>query len=92
MPSKPFHFSMKIPATTLFRTKQNLKSGEIEVRGDQWPMFLYAKYAYDPEDPWQGLLRSDILIFVRTLSVVVFLLSSISFNRGSNMYLPLQVP
>ncbi|KAG2151041.1 uncharacterized protein EDB93DRAFT_1249536 [Suillus bovinus] len=44
-------------------TKQNLKSGEIEVRGDQWPMFLYAKYAYDPEDPWQGLLRSDILIF-----------------------------
>ncbi|KAG0703964.1 hypothetical protein DFH29DRAFT_802625, partial [Suillus ampliporus] len=44
-------------------TKQGLKSGEITVRGDQWPMFLYAGYIYDPEDPWKGLLRSEILIF-----------------------------
>ncbi|KAG1873262.1 hypothetical protein C8R48DRAFT_746079 [Suillus tomentosus] len=44
-------------------TKLSLKSGETAVRGDQWPMFLYAKYDYDPEDPWKGLLRSDILIF-----------------------------
>jgi hypothetical protein len=27
-------------------------------------MFLYAGYRYDPEDPWKGLLRSEILIFV----------------------------
>ncbi|KAG1894034.1 uncharacterized protein F5891DRAFT_962136, partial [Suillus fuscotomentosus] len=44
-------------------TKQSLKSGETTVRGDQWPMFLYAGYAYDPEDPWKGLLRSEILVF-----------------------------
>ncbi|KAG1872154.1 hypothetical protein F4604DRAFT_1881018 [Suillus subluteus] len=44
-------------------TKQSLKSGETAVRGDQWPMFLYAGYIYDPEDPWTGLLRSEILIF-----------------------------
>ncbi|KAG1896779.1 uncharacterized protein F5891DRAFT_1130157 [Suillus fuscotomentosus] len=44
-------------------TKQSLKSGEIAVRGDQWPMFLYAGYVYNPEDPWTGLLRSEILIF-----------------------------
>ncbi|KAG1896427.1 uncharacterized protein F5891DRAFT_1130266 [Suillus fuscotomentosus] len=44
-------------------TKQSLKSGETAVRGDQWPMFLYAGYVYDPEDPWRGLLRSDLLIF-----------------------------
>ncbi|KAG1723901.1 hypothetical protein EDB19DRAFT_1644994, partial [Suillus lakei] len=44
-------------------TKQNLKSGETAVHGDQWPMFLYAGYVYDPEDPWTGLLRSEILIF-----------------------------
>ncbi|KAG2135064.1 hypothetical protein BD769DRAFT_1352988 [Suillus cothurnatus] len=31
--------------------------------GDQWPMFLYAGYVYDSEDPWKGLLRSEILIF-----------------------------
>ncbi|KAG1791290.1 hypothetical protein EV424DRAFT_1476026 [Suillus variegatus] len=44
-------------------TKQSLKSGETAVCGDQWPMFLYAGYRYDPEDPWKGLLRSEILIF-----------------------------
>ncbi|KAG2134612.1 hypothetical protein BD769DRAFT_1627142 [Suillus cothurnatus] len=44
-------------------TKQSLKSGETAVRGDQWPMFLYAQYDYDPDDPWKGLLRSEILIF-----------------------------
>ncbi|KAG1731791.1 hypothetical protein EDD22DRAFT_982563 [Suillus occidentalis] len=45
------------------RTKLSLKSGETTVRGDQWPMFLYAGYEYNPEDPWKGLLRSEILIF-----------------------------
>ncbi|KAG1889785.1 uncharacterized protein F5891DRAFT_965120 [Suillus fuscotomentosus] len=44
-------------------TKQSLKSGETTVRSDQWPMFLYAGYVYDSEDPWKGLLRSEILIF-----------------------------
>ncbi|KAG2097499.1 uncharacterized protein F5147DRAFT_747452 [Suillus discolor] len=43
-------------------TKQSLKSGETAVRGDQWPMFLYAGYVYDSEDPWGGLLRSEILV------------------------------
>ncbi|KAG1849801.1 hypothetical protein C8R48DRAFT_778396 [Suillus tomentosus] len=38
-------------------TKQSLKSG------DQWPMFLYSMYHYDPDDPWKGLLRSEILTF-----------------------------
>ncbi|KAG1760405.1 hypothetical protein EDD22DRAFT_980614 [Suillus occidentalis] len=45
------------------KTKQGLKSGETTVCGDQWPMFLYAGYVYDSEDPWKGLLRSEILIF-----------------------------
>ncbi|KAG1829676.1 hypothetical protein EV424DRAFT_1470688 [Suillus variegatus] len=44
-------------------TKQSLKRGETAVRGDQWPMFLYAGYVYNPEAPWQGLLRSNILVF-----------------------------
>ncbi|KAG1737958.1 hypothetical protein EDB19DRAFT_1984362 [Suillus lakei] len=35
-------------------TKAKLKSGEIIVTGDQWPLFLYADYHYDPEDPWNG--------------------------------------
>lgn len=47
------------------RTKQSLKSRETVVHGDQWPIFLYAGYEYDPKDPWKGLLRSEILIFIR---------------------------
>ncbi|KAG1717813.1 hypothetical protein EDB19DRAFT_1899786 [Suillus lakei] len=46
-------------------TKQNLKSSETAVHGDQCPMFLNAGHVYDPEDPWTGLLRSEILIFMR---------------------------
>ncbi|KAI6018636.1 hypothetical protein BKA83DRAFT_4464947 [Pisolithus microcarpus] len=30
--------------------------------GDQWPVFLYADYSYDPEDPWNGLLQSGLLV------------------------------
>ncbi|KAG1812326.1 hypothetical protein EV424DRAFT_1473594 [Suillus variegatus] len=44
-------------------TKQSLKSGKTAVHGDQWPMFLYTGYHYDPDEPWKGLLRSEILIF-----------------------------
>ncbi|KAG1763010.1 hypothetical protein EDD22DRAFT_846647 [Suillus occidentalis] len=44
-------------------TKQSLKSSETAVHGDQWPMFLYAGYIYNSEDPWKGLLKSEILVF-----------------------------
>jgi hypothetical protein len=47
-----------------FSVKEKLKSGELVVTGDQWPIFLYAAYAYDPEDPWNGLLQSNILVSV----------------------------
>jgi hypothetical protein len=30
-------------------------------------MFLYFGYVYDPEAPWQGLLRSEILVCVSSL-------------------------
>lgn len=49
-----------------FRVKEKLRSGEMLVRGDQWPLFLYADTAYDPEDPWNGLLRSHLLVAVCT--------------------------
>ncbi|KAG1745135.1 hypothetical protein EDD22DRAFT_786118, partial [Suillus occidentalis] len=43
-------------------TKENLRSGEMLVCGDQWPIFLYTQYIYDPDDPWCGLLRSRLLV------------------------------
>ncbi|KAG1781183.1 hypothetical protein EV702DRAFT_962815 [Suillus placidus] len=44
------------------QTKDNLRSGELLVCGDQWPVFLYAHHTYDAEDPWCGLLRSRLLV------------------------------
>ncbi|KIM76841.1 hypothetical protein PILCRDRAFT_77388 [Piloderma croceum F 1598] len=43
-------------------TKEKLRSGEMAVTGDQWPIFLYHGYSYGPEDPWNGLFRSSILV------------------------------
>ncbi|KAF8837351.1 hypothetical protein BDN67DRAFT_991796 [Paxillus ammoniavirescens] len=37
----------------------NMKSSR-----DQWPVFLYANYTYDAEDPWNGLLHGGLLIAV----------------------------
>ena len=52
------------------RTK--LANGEIQVAGDQWPVFLYADYTYDPEDPWNGLLCSALLVSVSPNVALVF--------------------
>jgi hypothetical protein len=49
--------------------KTKLRSGEIIVTGDQWPIFLYHGEQYDPEDPWNGLLRSSIIVSVSFLVV-----------------------
>src|ERR1700683_697469 len=50
--------------TTFGSIKERLRSGEMAVCGDQWPMFLYDGYSYDPEDPWNGLFRSALLVSV----------------------------
>jgi len=47
-----------------FRIKTKLRSGELAVCGDQWPVFLYRGYVCDPADPWDGLFRSVLLVSV----------------------------
>jgi hypothetical protein len=49
--------------------KEGLRSGKMIVPGDQWPVFLYAGYEYDPKNPWKGLFRSTILVCVGSLEV-----------------------
>jgi hypothetical protein len=51
------------------RTKDKLRSGEMVVSGDQWPIFLYHGYSYDPEDPWNGLFRSSLLVSVSATGI-----------------------
>lgn len=71
--------------------KQGLRSGELGVSGDQWPLFLFAGYKFNPEDPWDGLFRSPLLLCVctyidKTLTGANFLL-----NRLLNISSHLQV-
>ncbi|KAF8229710.1 hypothetical protein L208DRAFT_1479565 [Tricholoma matsutake] len=42
---------------------EKLSSGEMPVRSDQWPMLVYADQEYDPKNPWEGLFRSQILVW-----------------------------
>ncbi|KAL4065286.1 hypothetical protein J3A83DRAFT_4360544 [Scleroderma citrinum] len=42
--------------------KAKLWNGEIVISGDQWPLFLYADYQYDSEDPWNSLFCSAPLV------------------------------
>ena len=55
----------------IHRTRNKLVNGQIQVAGDQWPVFLYANYSYDPEDPWNGLLQSGLLVCVCILSLLI---------------------
>ena len=62
------------------------------IPGDQWPIFLYAGYAYDPEDPWKGLFQSHLLVSVSvclTLSATEScpLMENIGKQRLTNTFL-----
>ncbi|KIM59747.1 hypothetical protein SCLCIDRAFT_27139 [Scleroderma citrinum Foug A] len=54
------HIPRNVSIGTMTHTK--LANGEIQVAGDQWPIFLYVNYMYDSEDPWNGLLCSGLLV------------------------------
>ena len=63
------HFTKGI---TRSRTKAKLRNGQLQVAGDLWPIFLYAGYSYDAEDPWNGLLRSSVLVSVSLIYTFCF--------------------
>ncbi|KAH9950850.1 hypothetical protein B0H21DRAFT_776503 [Amylocystis lapponica] len=42
--------------------KVGLRIGELTVAADSWPRFMYRDNAYDPENPWKGLLRGKLLV------------------------------
>ncbi|KAL4066815.1 hypothetical protein J3A83DRAFT_4360117 [Scleroderma citrinum] len=46
------------------KTCTKLTNGKIQVARDQWPVFLYVNYMYDPEYPWNSLPCSGLLILV----------------------------
>lgn len=46
------------------RIRRELKSGHLVPSGDMWPRFLFRSYEYSAADPWDGLLRSSLLVKV----------------------------
>ncbi|KAG1734955.1 hypothetical protein EDD22DRAFT_982440 [Suillus occidentalis] len=78
-------------------TKQSLKSSETTVHGDQWPMFLYTGYAYDPRTCGRGFKH----VFTSPSSVDkelkamhsrnAYLHSMKSITKGSLAYIAMQV-
>jgi hypothetical protein len=48
----------------LFSTRVKLRNEEYVVPGDQWPLFIYKNYSYDPNDPWNGAFQSELLVKV----------------------------
>ncbi|TEB03971.1 hypothetical protein FA13DRAFT_1723520 [Coprinellus micaceus] len=44
------------------KVRRDLASGHLVPSGDVWPRFLYRYFEYDPKDPWNGLLRSSLLV------------------------------
>jgi hypothetical protein len=55
------------------RVQAKLSSGELVVRGDQWPLLVYANQEYDSEVPWNGLFRSNLLVWV-TWFIIYFII------------------
>ena len=49
------------------------------IPGDQWPIFIYTRYEYDPEDAWKGAFRNYILVSVSKIQI--------NFNQCSELRL-----
>ncbi|KAG1732426.1 uncharacterized protein EDB91DRAFT_1238763 [Suillus paluster] len=66
------------------RIKEDLCSGEMLVCGDQWPIFLYAHYVYDHDDPWSGLLRSHLLAYKHVFTSPTYIATQVRFALSSS--------
>lgn len=66
------YFDYLLPIMRYFvRIQEKLRTGELSVSGDQWPIFLYSGYKFIEDDPWKGLLRSAILVKVNHVRLVL---------------------
>lgn len=77
--SKTFRFYPYIISLTYLtiRVREKLASGTMAVAGDQWPLLVYDEQEYDEDNPWHGLFRSRILLYV-CFSIRFLFLSSLT--------------
>jgi hypothetical protein len=57
------------------------------VRGDQWPLLVYVKQVFDPEEPWDGLFRSELLVWVRARLFLFSLLTTLRAGVQAHLHL-----
>jgi hypothetical protein len=57
------------------------------VRGDQWPLLVYAKQMFDPVEPWDGLFRSELLVWVRSHLFPSSLLTTLRAGVQTHLHL-----
>jgi hypothetical protein len=58
------YFAILTILTSCISIRTKLADGTITVSGDQWPLLVYADQEYDSNDPWNGLFRSKLLVWV----------------------------
>ena len=87
--SSPLSFDMTYRVCSSVR--QNLANGDIGVSGDQWLLLLYEDQKYDPDEPWDGLFRCKLLVWV---SFIHYPMTHAypGVNRHINISLPHPVP
>lgn len=69
--------------------QEQLRSGTYMVAGDQWPIFVYKDSKYDPENPWDGLFRSVLLVSVGSITYVYcWDIHQFIANRHTNTFSP----
>ena len=67
--------------------REGLKNDEITVAGNQWPLLVYADCAYNPEEPWEGLFRNKLLVWVLTLISTFHSTDKPTTSRHSSIFL-----
>lgn len=55
-----------------FSTQYKLKNHLLIPGGENWPIVLYRDEAYNPEEPWDGLLQGKLLVMVHPSSPLFF--------------------
>jgi hypothetical protein len=56
--------SMRSHTNNISSTRDAFNTGVLQIRGSDMPTFLYDDYAYNPNDPEEGLFRGPFLVCV----------------------------
>jgi hypothetical protein len=71
MPSALSFLFTFLAHSSCFSVLKKLSTGEMAVCGDQWLMLVYANQEYNEEEPWVGLFRSQLLVWVQLSDILI---------------------